>query len=185
MAAGVKIREFEQAAYVPAFSNAICGIIGPATKGPINTLQDFTDEGNLVNIHGRPVDRQHAVRAAIRYLRFGSQLKFVRIAGTLLQTAYVEQLKEVGGETIPIIRIEAASPGTWANGEVKVNISHNGSPATSYNIYVLFQNRIVQRFLNLTNATAENVVNNNSSYIQITIHEDAGATLPDETKSST
>ncbi len=184
-APGATVKEFDLAAYLPAGSNAIIGGIGPATKGKINQRNQFTDEGNLVNFHGRPVDGQHGIRAAIRYIRYGNQLSYVRIAGTLLSTAYVEQEKEVGGEVIPLIRIEAASPGSWANGEIKINISLNGNPASSYNLIVLFQDRVVERFDNLTNGNAENTINNNSNYITVTIHEDAGNTLPDSTVDDT
>jgi len=184
-APGVQVREFDLAAYLPVDANAIVGVIGPATKGPTNQLSSFTDEGNLVNYHGRPVDGHHAVRAAIRYTRYGNQLRFVRIAGSLLATAYAEQIKTVGSATIPIIRFEAASAGTWANGAVTVNITLNGSPATSFNVYVLFHGTLVERYDNLTNANAETTINNNSSYVRLTIHEDAGTTLPDSTIDST
>lgn len=179
---GVSVKEFNLAAYVPAGSNAIVGMVGPATKGPVNEWNQFTAEGNLVNFHGRPVDRQHMIRAAIRYLRYGNQLNVVRIAGTLLNTAWVAQEKEVDGEIIPIIKFEAASAGTWANDVLKINISLNGDPASSYNIYVLFHGRIVERYDNLTNSTVETTINNNSEYIRVTLHDDAGTTLPDSTK---
>jgi len=184
MPPGISIKEFDLAAYTPAGSRAIVGVIGPATKGPINALGEFTDEGNFVSAHGRPVNYQYAVRGAIRYLRFGNQLKFVRVAGTLLKTAFVEQWKSVGGIDIPIIRIEGISAGTWANGTVKINITHNGDPASSYNIMVYFMDQIVERFDNLTNGTVETEVNRESTYIQVALHRDAGLVFPNETLDS-
>jgi hypothetical protein len=182
---GTIVKEFDLAAYLPTGSNAIVGLIGTASKGPIDSLNQFTDEGNFVNFHGRPVDGQHGMRAALRYLRYGNQLNYVRIAGTLLSTAYVEQWKEVSGTDIPLIRFSAASDGSWANDEVKVNITLNGSPVSSFNVFVLFQNTQVERFDNLTNSNVETVINNSSNYIRVALHPDAGTTLPDSTYDDT
>jgi hypothetical protein len=181
MVAGVKVREFDLSAYAPANSNAIVGIIGAAAKGPVNQRLTFTDEGNLVSAFGRPIDGEHMVCAGIRYLRYGNRLNAIRIAGTLLEYASVSQYKVVSGQNIPIITFKAASAGTWANGQVKINITHNGSPATSYNVYIYFLDKPVQKFINLTNSTIKNVMNASPSYVTVELHEDAGALFPDST----
>ncbi len=182
---GVTVQEFDLAVYVPSGSNAIIGMVGPATKGPVDQLNDFTDEGNFVNTHGRPVDHHHGPRAAIRYLSKGNQLKYVRIAGTLLKTALKALMQEVSGDTIPIITFSAITAGSWANGDVKVNIQHNGNPAVSYNLVVYFLGQRVESHNNLTNSTVENVVNRDSRYIQVALHTSAGTTFPDSTLDDT
>ena len=182
MVAGVTVREFNLAAYLPEASNAICAIVGPASKGQINQLGEFTAEGNFVNALGRPVNNQYAVRAGIKFLRNGNQLKFVRIAGSLLASASVKTPeKVVGSENVSILTFTASSPGTWANDELEVAITLNGSPATSYNIQVRFLGAIRENFINLTNSTVENTVNTRSAFIRVAVDPDAGLTLPDAT----
>jgi hypothetical protein len=183
MAAGVTVTEYDLAAYLPRGSSAIFGIIGPMAKGPTDQLTTFTDPGNFVNYHGRPVNNQYCMRAGIRYLKYGNQLKVVRIAGTLLSTAYAVQRKSISGTEVDFIRFDAKSSGTWGNTDIKVNITHNST--SSYNVWVYFRGVRVERFDNVTNSNVETTINNNSNYINATLHASAGTTFPDSTVNST
>lgn len=181
--AGIDIREIDLSLYVPTGSNAIFGVVGPSSKGDVDSLETFTDEGNFVNNRGRPVNRHHSVRAGIRYLRNGNQLKHVRIAGTLLATAALTLRNATADKDI--LTFSAKSPGTWANGNLQIAIVHNGSPATSYDVYVYFYGVRVDggAYINVTNATVETIMANDP-YVDVALDSDAGTDFPDETKDS-
>ena len=151
-AAGIDIRLFDAAVYAPQVTDAIVGMIGPATKGPTNRITDFTDEGNFVNQHGRPADRaMYGPRAGIRYLHRGNKLKYVRVAGRNLAVATL-----VMGNAAALT-------------------------ATTYNVFVYFQGQLVESFLALDNGIVVSKINNGSSRVRVALATGAGATLPDST----
>lgn len=182
-AAGIDIRLFDAAVYAPQVTDAIVGMIGPATKGPTNRITDFTDEGNFVNQHGRPADRaMYGPRAAVRYLHRGNKLKYVRIAGRNLASATL--VMGNAAERKDVLLFEAASAGTWANdGSLSVGITLNGTSltATTYNVFIYFQGQLVESFLALDNGIVVSKINNGSSRVRVTLAQGAGATLPDST----
>jgi len=182
---GIDINVFDASVFAPATSNAIVGVVGPATRGPVNRLEDFADEGAFVERYGRPlIERMHAVRAGNRYLKSGNQLKFSRAAGSLLATAAASLLDATG--LVPVLGIVAADAGTWANPDgdnIQVAIVHNpgaGGP-TSYNVYVYRRNNQVETYLNQDNGIVETSINGGSSLIRVTLANGAGTTFPAET----
>ncbi len=174
---GVTITERDLSAYVPVASSAIVAMVGAATKGPTDTIEAYTDEGNFVDRQGKPINGMHGMRAAIRYLKKGSSLRFTRIAGTLLATATVG-INDVSGASL-ILTVSASSDGTWANSNLQVGITHNGT--ASYNLFVYSENRLVEQYTNLTNGTIETIINGISPNITVAVDSLAGATFPDST----
>lgn len=162
--------------YAPRTSNAVTGCVGPATKGPINRLNDFTDEGNFFAFHGEPQDRMHSQRAFGRYLQRGDQGKYVRVAGPNLATATLT-LYAADGIT-PILNVVASSPGSHANdGGLAVAVTHNGTQ--SYNLRVYENGQPTpEQFIGVNNGNVETRVNNNSTRIQVTLALGAGTTFP-------
>lgn len=178
-APGITINVFDLTLYAPRTTNAIMGCVGPATKGPVNQLNDFTDEGNFTSFHGRPtVERMYAQRAFNRYLKRGNQGKFIRVAGTDLATAWLVLYDSTGA--VPIMRVTASSAGTWANGLLGIAITHNGTQ--SYNVQVFFAGEQVEKtYLSLDNGSVETAINNASSRVRVEILTGVGATFPAET----
>jgi hypothetical protein len=176
VAPNIDIRVFDLTVYSPRISGAIVGCIGPATKGPVNEISDFTDEGNYVNFHGRPVDGHYAPRAALRYFRRGNQLKYVRIAGPNLSSATLT-VYAADRET-PILLLTASSPGTWANGLLSVAVTYNGTQ--NYNITVYYDGQAVETYVGLTNGVVVTRINNGSSRITAQLAPSAGAVFPGE-----
>jgi len=176
---GVKINLFDATVYAPATSNAIVGCVGPATKGPVDAMEEFTDEGNFVTRFGRPVrDNMHAQRCGIRYLKRGSSLKFVRVAGSLLRTAYT-MLMAADGLT-GVLRVEAASAGTWANGGyIQAAVTHNTDG--TYNLYAYREGQLQESYLSQDNGIIETSVNTDSALIRVTLQAGVGTTVPGET----
>lgn len=179
-APGVDINLFDLTVYAPQITTAIVGCVGPATKGPINRITEFTDEGNFVTTHGRPPNANYfAQRAGVRYLKRGNQFKFVRVAGSNLASATLT-LYAADGLT-PILTLTASSPGTWANTDLKVAVSHNGTQ--SYNIFVYFRGQLTsaETFLALTNGIVVSKINNTSTRVTVALVPGAGATFPAST----
>lgn len=185
VAPGIDIRLFDLSVFAPQITTAIFGMVGPATKGPVNQLNEFTQEGNFIEFHGRPVDRQYGPRAAIRYFRAGNQLKYVRIAGPNLATATVELTDEDGNT---ILTLSAASPGTWANDTLRVSVTYNGDQQnpTSYNIDVYQTDdqgrpQLVEQHVAQDNGIVVSTLRNNSNRIRGELARGAGATFPERT----
>jgi hypothetical protein len=178
VAPSVQINLFDLTVFAPQVGGAIMGCIGPATKGPVNSLQQFTDAGNFVNFFGRPANaRYYSQRAGVRYLERGSNLKFVRVAGPNLASA---QLTLSSAEGTPILRFTASSPGSWANdGNLRISILHNGTQ--SYNVLVYFLDQLVEQFVSVDNGIIVTRINNESSRITVALLPGAGATFPAET----
>ncbi len=184
-APGLQIRLFDLSVFSPQITTAIFGMVGPATKGPVNRLNEFTDEGTFVDFHGRPVDRQYGPRGAIRYFRAGNQLKYVRVGGKNLRTA---TLTLVDANNNPILNLFAATggvdnPGTWANDTLQVSVLFNGDPLnpTSYNLQVFQEGQPVEQHTAQDNGIIVNTLANNSTRIRAELVSGAGATFPAQT----
>jgi|CXWL01.1.fsa_nt_gi hypothetical protein len=174
---GIDIRLFDLTVYAPQISDAIVGCVGPATKGPTNQLIDMTDEGNFVSTFGRPADNMYSQRACLRYFRRGNQLKYARIAGRNLATARIMLLDATGRQDI--LLVEAITAGSWANlAQLELAVTHNGTPATSYNLFVYFLGQLVESFLVMDNGIVVSRVNNGSTRIRVTLQPGAGVTVP-------
>lgn len=174
---GVNINLYELNVFNPQISEPIIGMVGPATKGPVNEIGEFSQVGNFVDAHGRPPDaRYYAPRAGVRYLERGNALKFVRIAGSNIATAYVI-LKAADGLT-DILRFDAISPGTWANDDISVAITHNGTGPDSYNVYVYFLGQLVEQYVGLDNGIVETKINGISPRVTVSVVTGAGSTFP-------
>ena len=96
VAPAININLIDLTVFNPQITQPIVGLIGPATKGPINQLTEITDVGTFFNRFGKPpAKRYYTQRAGERYLERGSNLKFGRVAGSNLAAATLT-LKEIG-----------------------------------------------------------------------------------------
>lgn len=114
---GIVINEFDFSQFAERISTATIGMVGGASKGPVNTLTTITSEMQLIETFGKPLTgaaAQYLVHAGIQYLRFGNQLRIVRtssVNGTTTVSASVN-LTEASANTV---RLTAITPGTWGN----------------------------------------------------------------------
>lgn len=76
---GVKWKEIDLSHYTPALSTTSVGIVGTATKGPVNKRQLIGNLEQLVQVFGYPSLPHYGLYAAKEYLREGNQLWFVRV----------------------------------------------------------------------------------------------------------
>lgn len=89
---GVYYKEVDLSLYVPALSSTAVGMVGVASKGPINEPTFISDAVQFTSIFGDPVvstdangvstPESYAAYAAIQYLTQGRQLWFNRVSAT-------------------------------------------------------------------------------------------------------
>ena len=81
VSAGVFIQEKDDSLYAPAISPTIIGIVGTATKGPLNEAVLVTNEGQLIDTFGLPRVKDLGMHAAGEALKAARLVYFIRIAG--------------------------------------------------------------------------------------------------------
>src|ERR1035437_4185616 len=107
---GVFSREVDLSLYIPNLSSTAYGVVGLASKGPINEPMYITDPVQFSSTFGDPsdpsVEFQPAVYGGLQYLHTGRQLWFVRVSefdpndtdGTITGSIYAAKYGKV---TIP------------------------------------------------------------------------------------
>lgn len=76
---GVYFRELDFSLYLTNLSSTIFGVVGTATKGPINEPVYISNVAAFTAKFGNPDPNHLATYAALQYLRYGRQLYFVRV----------------------------------------------------------------------------------------------------------
>lgn len=76
---GVLTREIDFSLYAPALSTTILGIVGTATKGAVNVAELITNGAQLQETFGSAHPNHPAILTAQMYLKYGRQLRFVRV----------------------------------------------------------------------------------------------------------
>lgn len=79
---GAYFREMDFSLYVPNLSTTICGMVGTATKGPVNEPTLVTNVPQFIQKFGNPSPNHYMPYAAMEYLRRGKILMVVRVVGT-------------------------------------------------------------------------------------------------------
>lgn len=87
IAPGVYVRERDFSLYVPNLSTTIVGMVGTASKGPVDTPTLITNVPQFVRTFGNPSPSHYMPYAALQFLRRGTMLWVVRVSGTTSVTA--------------------------------------------------------------------------------------------------
>ena len=87
VAPGSLTREVDLSLYTPSLVTTILGLVGTCTKGVTDKAQLFTDGNSFTNACGGSDPNHPAVLAGLWYLKFGYQLRFVRVANQDLLAA--------------------------------------------------------------------------------------------------
>lgn len=82
LSAGVYAREIDLSLYVPNLSTTAVGMVGLATKGPINVPTFISNTVQFSTIFGDPDTSFFGPYAALQYLANGNQLWYVRVTET-------------------------------------------------------------------------------------------------------
>ena len=109
---GVYVRELDYSDYIPALSSTIHGMLGGATKGPLDEPTIITNENDLIRLFGKPVLNDYGLLAAIQFLKQGRQLLYCRVAnGEAIADAKVND-----GSSVLVFTFFAQTSGSWGNG---------------------------------------------------------------------
>lgn len=110
ISAGVYPIEQDDSLYTPALSPSIIGIVGTATKGPLNEAVVVTSQAALINTFGRPRTKDLGMHTAIEALKDARLVYFVRVAGAAAAAGLANALDEGSAATSAVV-------GPSANGE--------------------------------------------------------------------
>lgn len=181
---GVFTQEFDFSLYAARLATAVYGVVGSASKGPLNQLTLTANEGLLESTFGPPDPALARDSDGVRiggtqgtyhmkhFLKNGSIGYFIRVAGSNLAFASVD-LNNVGtyysgyvGATA-VLRVTALTEGTHANGLISVQITH--VDATTYTLEIFEQGSRVETYFNVTQANVENQVNGVSTRVTVEV----------------
>lgn len=179
-ASRIDFREQILSPLAPQTAVARIACIGVATKGFANVRTPLLSERQFTNTFGKPKDNTYGPRAALRYLKQGNQLDYVRVAGTRLRTASLVAPNDAGEA---ILQFLASSPGSWANDTVGVSIFHAATP-NEYNVFIKQGVNTVAEYLNVNNSTIESRINGVDQFVTVTVQPGVGADRPAETLTS-
>ena len=120
--------EIDVSQYPSSVSTAICGMVGTATKGPVNYATYITNPQQYLDTFGNPTPTSYLGYAALAYLEKGNQLYITRVGATIGSDALAEATKSiVGGGTPPQSLVTAAIPGLYTlTGQDNFDIIVNG-----------------------------------------------------------
>ena len=146
---GVYTTETDFSLYAPALSTSIFGVVGTAAKGPTDEVTLITDEASLINTFGNPSALHFAMYAGIRYLRYGRQLKFVRVAQYDV-TAEIEMQGATlaGGALGDVGTVQAATSGRHGN-LLQVIVAASTYYSGAYKFTVVYDGNLVETYDNM------------------------------------
>jgi phage tail sheath protein FI len=138
IAPGVYSEEVDLSLYTPQLSTSILGLVGCFKKGPVNRITFISNRSQFEQIFGTPLrgDLGHAAHAALYFLRWGSQLKVVRVGDANIARSKVEIFDN---NAVSIGFIRGVTEGEWADGIQVVITAHlvpsENDPSTSETVY--------------------------------------------------
>ncbi len=133
---GVYWREQDFSDYAENLATAICGMVGGGTWGPVLEDTLVTNIPQMTNTFGIPTKDDLGLYAASRYLRRGSQLRYVRVASSAAAkaTKMVTEDPAIHPSPKDVMLLEALYKGTYGD-TIQVTIAE-GSGSDYYNVTV-------------------------------------------------
>jgi hypothetical protein len=159
------VREFDFSQYLQPLVDFSIGVVGVASRGPINKKTLITSIDQLIQFFGPPSvpDQYPAILGLYQYLKLGRLVWFVRVAGITAATATVSVPASDSSVSMTISGIEV---GTYFN-QYRVDITDAGSG--KYNLYIIntTTHKIMESWKGVDNTIVVSTINNNSKYISI------------------
>lgn len=131
VSAGVYTNEFDFSDYAPQLGITTFAMLGGATKGPLNEPTLVTNEADLVRKFGEPVLTDYGLLSAIRFLRKGNRLMFVRVADDDPVTGVATADAKLNGAVKADGQIEFATATNPADGE-EIVLDDGSNPAATF-----------------------------------------------------
>jgi phage tail sheath protein FI len=133
---GVSIKEIDLTTIIPAVATTPGGFAGYFQWGPTKTIVPITNQTELVNTFGKPVDSNYVdFFTAGNFLDYGNNCQTVRVVGTASFNSYAV----VAGGTIAVGATTAAHPDTFQTltinneNEFYAAVNAGGSGASNIN----------------------------------------------------
>ncbi|AWD93024.1 tail sheath protein [Bacillus phage vB_BceM-HSE3] len=176
---GVPIRERSYSSYISQLASPIQGMVGTATRGPLNTPTLITSRTQFIDTFGEPHTYDFGALAAVQFLEKGNQLYYTRIAGSSVSTAGA--IVKDAFDSSAILKIRAVTPGSALNG-LQVHITDVN--IDEFKLTVIFKNQIVEIIECSTNPESDNYVEKivRSRYIRIDDSTDGKLIPPPKVK---
>jgi uncharacterized protein len=117
IAPGVYSEEIDLSLYAPQLSTSILGLVGVFKKGPVGQITFISTRNQFEQVFGTPFRGEDgfAAHAALYFLRWGNQLKVVRVGDDDVAKSTAEMFDD-GTTPTAIGRINGATEGVWADG---------------------------------------------------------------------
>jgi len=128
---GVYTREIDVSTYPGAVSTAICGLVGTATKGPVNIATYITNPQQFIDTFGNPTVDSYLGYASLAFLEKGNQLYVTRVGATVGPDALTKATRGVVGGTQSADTAGIAGPYTLVNDSFSI-IANGGAAQTIY-----------------------------------------------------
>jgi uncharacterized protein len=114
---GVYTEEVDLSLYIPQISTSILGLVGGFEKGPVNQISFIANRKQFEQIFGTPLRGEvgFAAHAALYFLRWGSQLKVVRVGDSDVAKSIATLLRD-DSSALPIGQVRGVTEGSWADG---------------------------------------------------------------------
>lgn len=128
---GIKTNLVDYSGVASSDSGTVVGIVGGATKGPVNTPTLITSEAQFVNTFGAPALTNYGQAAAILFLQNGSQLYYQRVTNGNDTIAKATVPSSSSTPTTSFI-FESKYTGSGYNGDYIIisNINTTSTPTT-------------------------------------------------------
>lgn len=144
---GVITREFDDSFYNASGGSIIAGFLGTAHKGPEDTPTLLSAPSEYVATFGEPTTQ--GGYAAMNFLRRNGWLYYVRVG----DSNAAESTVTITAAAANIFTATANSTGTWGD-DIDVQVAAaDSSVVTDCNIYVYFQNVLVERLTDVGSFT--------------------------------
>lgn len=150
IAPGVYSEEIDLSLYTPQLSTTILGLVGGFQKGPVNRITFISNRSQFEQVFGVPLrgDIGFAAHAALYFLRWGHQLKVVRVGDEDILRSRI-QVYDAAHTSIGYVR--GVTEGSWADDLQVVFTAHNVPseadptiPETLYNVSIYAANAGVE-----------------------------------------
>jgi len=180
---GVRTRELDYSTYVGQISTSILGMVGGATKGPLDKPTFVSSPEDFFRKFGEPVEDELATFCAIQFLREGNMMYYVRVGDGDEAKASVTIDDGAAEVEEDVLEIEALSEGTWGD-NISVEIAN--VDGTVFDLIVKYKEQEVEKYLQVSlDDDDEDYVEDateNSSYIYVEdLKEGEGTDIDEDT----
>lgn len=117
IAPGVYSEEVDLSLYVPQLSTSILGLVGGFQKGPVDQITFISNRTQFEQVFGTPLRGEigFAAHAAKYFLRWGNQLKVVRVGDDDIAKSVADIVSDDSAPSV-IGSFQGVTEGQWADG---------------------------------------------------------------------